>query len=71
MTDRSRVMTQTKRGKFLQVGGSAVMVTKYLGKKVVFEMSNNLCRLHKCVESPRKIYKDYDFYIATWDVLSA
>jgi hypothetical protein len=27
--------------------------------------------LDNCGEKPRKSYMDYDFYIATWNVLSA
>jgi hypothetical protein len=72
MPDRSKVMTQTKRDiLLLQAGGcgEAKNLTS-VKKNLIVDQPHNGCQLVHSGEMAKKIYKDYDFYIPAWNVLS-
>jgi hypothetical protein len=73
MPDRSKAMTWTKKDILvLQVGGwcEAKNLTSVKKKNLIVDQANNRCRLDHSGETARKSYKDYDFYIPAWNVLS-
>jgi hypothetical protein len=71
MLDRSKVMTQTKRDNLiLQVAGWGIRLTSSPHKKnFTVDKPVNGHQMAKTGARVGTTYKDYDFYIDTWNVL--
>jgi hypothetical protein len=62
--------TKKRNTLILQVGGLGHKANNLPSmKNLISEKPNNGCRLDNSGERPRKIYQNYDFCTATWNVI--